>query len=65
VPPGWQPGFIDYFFIGFTTTTAFAPTEAMPPTARAKALMIVQTAVSLVTIRRCRRARSASFNDQG
>jgi hypothetical protein len=50
VPPGWQPGFVDYLFIGFTTSTAFGPTEAMPLTTRAKALMIVQSVISLVTI---------------
>jgi hypothetical protein len=50
VPPGWQPDVIDYLFLGFTTSTAFSPTEAMPMTSRAKLLMIVQSSISLITI---------------
>jgi hypothetical protein len=50
VPPGWQPDIIDYLFLGFTTSTAFSPTEAMPMTRRAKLLMIVQSIIALVTI---------------
>lgn len=49
-PPDWRPKFPDYLFIGFTTSAAFSPTEAMPLTARAKALMVVQGLVSLATI---------------
>jgi hypothetical protein len=48
--PGWQPTFMDYLFLGFTTATAFSPTEAMPLTSRVKGLMVVQSLVSLVTI---------------
>jgi|SRR5579883_612238 len=48
--PGWQPSIVDYLFIAFTTNTSFGPTEAMPLTARAKSLMILQSFVSLVTI---------------
>ncbi len=50
VRPGWKPGMIDYLFLAFTTSTAFSPTEAMPLTARAKILVILQSSVSLVTI---------------
>lgn len=50
VPPNWQPGIIDYLFLGFTTSTAFSPTEAMPLSARAKLLMVIQSAISLITI---------------
>jgi len=50
VPPGWQPDIIDYLFLGFTTSTAFSPTEAMPMTSRAKLLMVVQSSISLITI---------------
>jgi hypothetical protein len=50
VPPGWKPSIVDYLFIGFTTNTAFSPTEAMPLSSRAKALMIAQSAISLITI---------------
>jgi hypothetical protein len=50
VPPNWHPGIVDYLFLGFTTSTAFSPTEAMPLTARAKILVIVQSSISLITI---------------
>lgn len=49
-PPGWQSGMVDYLFLAFTTSTAFSPTEAMPMTARAKLLMIVQGTIALITI---------------
>lgn len=50
VAPGWQPGMIDYLFLGFTTNTAFSPTEAMPLTPRAKILVMMQSSISLITI---------------
>jgi hypothetical protein len=50
VPPGWQPDIVDYLFLGFTTSTAFSPTEAMPLTSRAKLLVILQSGISLITI---------------
>jgi hypothetical protein len=50
VKPDWQPGIVDYLFLGFTTSTAFSPTEAMPLTPRAKVLVMVQSAISLITI---------------
>ena len=48
--PDWQPGIVDYLFLGFTTSTAFSPTEAMPLTSRAKLLMVVQSLIALITI---------------
>ena len=50
VPVGWRPKFVDYLFLGFCTSTAFSPTEAIPLTSRAKLLMMVQSTFSLVTI---------------
>lgn len=50
VKPGWQPGVVDYLFLGFTTATAFSPTEAQPLTARAKLLMIAEGLISLTTV---------------
>jgi hypothetical protein len=50
VRPNWQPGVIDYLFLGFTTSTAFSPTEAMPMTPRAKLLVMLQSCISLITI---------------
>ncbi|MEV6284859.1 hypothetical protein [Kribbella sp. NPDC051770] len=51
--PGWEkwlPGFTDYLFVAFTAATAFSPTDTMPLSARVKALMTVQSAISLLTI---------------
>lgn len=50
IAPGWEPGMVDYLFLGFTTSTAFSPTEAMPLTSRAKILVMVQSSISLITI---------------
>ncbi|MGD0231486.1 MAG: hypothetical protein ABSC19_14200 [Syntrophorhabdales bacterium] len=50
VPSGWRPTFVDYLFLGFSTATAFSPTDAMPLTSRAKMLMMLEGAISLVTI---------------
>ena len=50
VPPDWHPGMVDSLFLGFTTSTAFSPTEAMPLSARAKILVMIQSSVSLITI---------------
>jgi hypothetical protein len=49
-PNGWCPSFIDYLFLAFCTGTAFSPTEALPLTSRAKALMMLESVLSLVTI---------------
>ena len=50
VAPDWRPMFIDYIFLGFSTATAFSPTDALPLTARAKVLMMLESSISLVTI---------------
>lgn len=47
---GWKPTFFEYLYISLTNATAFSPTDTMPLTHRAKALMAVQAIVSLVTI---------------
>jgi len=49
-PSGWCPSFLDYFFLAFCTATAFSPTDALPLTSRAKALMMFESVLSLVTI---------------
>lgn len=49
-PPDWQPTFVDYLFLGFSTATAFSPTDALPLTSRAKILMMIESSISLVTI---------------
>lgn len=46
----WSPGFVDYIFLAFTNATAFSPADTFPLTARAKMLMMAESAISLVTI---------------
>ena len=46
----WCPTFVDYLFLAFCTATAFSPTDVMPLTSRAKVLMMIESAISLVTI---------------
>ncbi|MFN8378239.1 MAG: hypothetical protein U0452_06160 [Anaerolineae bacterium] len=46
----WQPRYTDYLFLAFTSSFAFSPTDTLPLTRRAKALMMIQSAISLVTI---------------
>ena len=41
---------MDYFFLAFTNATAFSPTDTLPMTARAKLLMMLESAVSLLTV---------------
>jgi hypothetical protein len=50
VPPDWQPTFVDYLFLGFSTATASSPTDALPLTSRAKILMMLESSISLMTI---------------
>ena len=50
VPRGWEPTFIDYLYLGFSTATAFSTTDAMPLTPRAKLLMMLESTISLITI---------------
>ena len=38
----WAPHFIDYLFVGFTTSTALSPTDTYPLTSRAKVLMMIE-----------------------
>jgi hypothetical protein len=48
--PGWQPHIVDYMYVSFTNAIAFSPTDAMPLTRRVKLLMLVESAISSVTI---------------
>lgn len=47
---GWIPLFADYLYLGFTGAIAFGPTDAMPYTPRAKAMMTIEGALALATI---------------
>lgn len=56
LPPGairgsaWKPGFVDYLFLAFNTSTAFSPTDVPVLSRWAKGLMMVQSSVSLGTL---------------
>jgi hypothetical protein len=49
-PRGWHPTLVDYLYTSFTNATAFSPTDTMPLTPMAKALMAVQSISALATI---------------
>ena len=46
----WRPGFVDYLFLSFNTSTAFSPTDVLILSRWAKVLMMVQSLISLSTI---------------
>jgi hypothetical protein len=41
----WSPGFVDYLFLAFNTSTAFSPTDSPVLSAWAKLLMMVQALI--------------------
>lgn len=47
---GWAPRLWDYFYISLTNATAFSPTDSMPLTRLAKALMGAESMLSVVTV---------------
>jgi hypothetical protein len=46
----WSPGFIDYLFLAFNTSTAFSPTDSPVLSRWAKALMMLQALISFATV---------------
>lgn len=50
IDPLWKPQFFDYLYLGFTNATAFSPTDTMPLSRWAKALMAAEALISLITI---------------
>jgi hypothetical protein len=44
------PIFADYLALPFNASAAFSPTDVLPLTPRAKMLMVLQSAISLVTV---------------
>ncbi len=46
----WSPGFVDYLFLAFNTSTAFSPTDIPVLSRWAKALMMMQSMISLTTV---------------
>jgi hypothetical protein len=48
--PAWTPGFVDYLFLAFNTSTAFSPTDSPVLSRWAKIAMMLQSSISLVTL---------------
>jgi hypothetical protein len=46
----WEPIVLDYFFVSYTCSTAFSPTDTLPLSRWAKVLFMLQSAISLVTV---------------
>jgi len=46
----WLPRYTDYLYLAFTTSFAFSPTDTVPLTRRAKLLMFLQPAISIITL---------------
>jgi len=46
----WRPGFVDYLFLAFNTSTAFSPTDVPVLSRWAKLMMMVQALISLTTV---------------
>ena len=49
-PHDWRPGFVDYLFLAFCTSTALSPADTLPLTRRAKILMMVEAIISMIVI---------------
>ena len=46
----WSPGFVDYLFLAFNTSTALSPTDAPVLSPWAKLLMMLQATISLTIV---------------
>jgi hypothetical protein len=46
----WRPGFVDYLFLAFNTSTAFSPTDSPVLSSWAKVLMMIQALISFATV---------------
>lgn len=46
----WRPGFVDYLFLAFNTSTAFSPTDVPVLSRWAKLMMMVQACISLASV---------------
>jgi hypothetical protein len=49
-PENWRPRFVDYLYLGFTSATAFSPTDVMPLRPWNKIAMMAQSTISLVLL---------------
>ena len=50
IQKSWEPTFSDYLYVSLTNGTAFSPTDTLPLTHVAKALMSTQALISLLTV---------------
>lgn len=48
--PGWRPEFFDYLYFSLSTMMAFSPTDVMPLSRRAKALMAYESLTGFVLL---------------
>ena len=48
--PHWSSSFFDYLYLSFTNSSAFSPTDVLPLSRWAKALMLLQSVTSLVVV---------------
>lgn len=48
--PAWRPGFVDYLFLAFNTSTAFSPTDVPVLSRWAKGMMMVQAVISFTSV---------------
>lgn len=46
----WRPGFVDYLFLAFNTSTAFSPTDVPVLSRWAKLMMMVQAVISFTSV---------------
>ena len=46
----WSPGFVDYLFLAFNTSTAFSPTDVPVLSRWAKLLLMLQALISFATV---------------
>lgn len=46
----WKPGVWDYLYVSLTNSIAFSPTDTMPLTLRAKALMGLESVIAAMTV---------------
>jgi len=47
---GWRPGFVDYLFVAFNTSTAFSPTDVPVLSRWAKLTMMLQSVISVTAV---------------
>lgn len=47
---GWRPGFVDYLFVAFNTSTAFSPTDVPVLSRWAKLAMMLQSIISVTAV---------------